>query len=202
MNTPTSSQSSGVNSDSLRDLIAKATTEEELIRLEKLLGLPPESPEPLPTSSRWHAATLGDVAGFFGVELPTVKQWRCGPNPMPGNEGAWPLDEIARWRVAKAQALVRDPGLLSELEKENLELANLRHRIKLRKEAGELVDRAAAKATIAQMFHRIRGRLQAMPEELASGMPGDLRNRLLVEIQDRMRLLLREMENWQFDDSC
>jgi hypothetical protein len=46
--------------------------------------------------------SLGKVAEFFGVAVQTVKEWRKDPS-MPGDQNAWPLDEIARWKIAKAQ---------------------------------------------------------------------------------------------------
>lgn len=51
--------------------------------------------------AKYLARTLGQVAEFFGVEVQTVKEWRKHPD-MPGKAGAWPLDEIARWKLYRA----------------------------------------------------------------------------------------------------
>ena len=58
--------------------------------------------------SRYTVKTLGEVAAFFGCALQTVKQWRTGPDPMPGRPGAFDLAEIARWRIRRAEARYPD----------------------------------------------------------------------------------------------
>jgi len=144
--------------------------------------------------------TLGDVADFFGVGLDAVKKWRSGPDPMPEKVGnRWPLDEIARWRLGRVLA----PKETSE-QRELLELRKLSAEVEakemaLRQKAAALVDRTAAIATITEMFNRVRQRLLAAPEELASALPQSLRSEFVVELKHKMNLILKEFESWSGD---
>src|SRR5579872_7047791 len=99
--TPTSTESKPSTSAgklSLRDWISQAT-EEDLADLERLVEGSITAHEGTKNATnlapggrpRFTAATLGEVAGFLGVQLQTVKEWRTGPDPMPGSEGEWPL---------------------------------------------------------------------------------------------------------------
>jgi hypothetical protein len=47
--------------------------------------------------SVYMVATMRDVAEFFGVQEQTVRQWNMRPGGIPGSQGAWPLDQIAKW---------------------------------------------------------------------------------------------------------
>jgi phage terminase Nu1 subunit (DNA packaging protein) len=51
-------------------------------------------------SKRWRVGNLAEVAEFFGVSPETVRHWRGAG--MPGQAKGWELDQIARWRVARA----------------------------------------------------------------------------------------------------
>lgn len=181
----------------MRDWISQATAE-QLADLDRLIGEDP-SPHSSEGTPRWTVRRLGEVAAFFGVQLQTVKEWRSGPDRMPGEEGAWRLDEIARWRVAKAQYTGRDPSARSALEKEKLEINVSRDRLRLRQEGGELVSRDAAKAAVQQMFHRVRGQIEPLPEQLASSVPAAARPDYLLVARERVHLVLTEMSNWQFE---
>lgn len=181
----------------MRDWIAQAT-EADLEQLEALCSAGPTDPA-RPAGERWTAKTLGDVAQFFGLALQTVKEWRVGPEPMPGNEGAWPLPEIVRWRIARLERSLRGPSTKAERELEQLDIANRRMRLKLRKESGELVDRAAAKTAVRQLFHRLRGQLQPLPEFLSTAVPAQSRADFLFDARARIQQLLTSISSWQFD---
>lgn len=178
----------------MRDWIRQAT-EEDLHDLDELLAAEAAVPK-----ERFVVATLGKVAEFLGVQLQTVKEWRTGPHPMPGTEGAWPLDEIVRWRIAKLQYTSREPQAKSALENEHLEIANARQLLKLRAEAGELVSRSAAKAAVAQLFHRLRSQLEPLPDLLATTVPAGSRGDFLVDANHRMKLFLTELANFRLEE--
>ncbi len=144
-----------------------------------------------------YVRTLGEVAEIFGVSREAVKNWRSGPDKMPGQAGAWPLWEIVRWRFAKT---VLEPQKADE-QREKLELAKLAtevqsRQLKLKREAGELVNRAAAIARVTEMFNTVRQRLLAVPEELASGLPQSVRSEMVADLKHKMNLVCKEFESW------
>jgi len=144
--------------------------------------------------------TLGEVAAFFGVATQTVKQWRSGPDPMPGASGKYDLGEITRWRFSKTVLEPRAPDERREkLELEKLEAEVQGKQLRLRREAGELVDRAAAIARVTEMFNTVRQRLLALPEELASAIPQSVRSELVAELKHKMNLVCKEFESWSGD---
>lgn len=146
--------------------------------------------------TNWTVKRLGIVAEFFNVELQTVKQWRTGANPMPGKPGAWPLDQIAQWRVERARR--NSTGSNTELERRQLEVAIARAELKLRNESGELVSREAAIAAQSQQNHAIGQRLEAIAGEVAADLPNDLRDDKRRDWQRAIRLILLEMSNGNF----
>lgn len=181
----------------MRDWINQAT-EEDLRELDALIDAGPlDTPK---DEDRFILRTLGQVAAFLGVQLQTVKEWRTGPHPMPGAEGRWPIDEIVRWRIAKLQYTSREPQAKSALENENLEISNARQLLKLRTEAGELVSRSAAKAAIAQLFHRLRSQLEPLPDLLATTVPTAHRGDFLIDANHRMKLFLTELANFRLEE--
>lgn len=151
-------------------------------------------------ADRYPDRTLGDVAAHFGVGLDTVKKWRTGPDPMPEKvKGRWPLDLIAQWRFARVMAPKESSERREELELAKLETEVESKQLALRQKAGGLVDRAAAIATITEMFNRVRQRLMAAPEELASALPQSLRADFVVELKHKVNLILKEFESWSGD---
>ena len=136
--------------------------------------------------------TLGDVAAFFGVAPDTVKKWRSRPNGMPGTPGNWRLDEIAQWKVARMGDLKPHDEKRDELEMRRLEIDVESKQLALQKKAGGLVDRAAAIATIAEMFNRVKVRLECSPYDMASRAPQAIRAEMVAEF----RLILKEFESW------
>ena len=139
-----------------------------------------------------YVKSLGEVAEVFGVSREAVKNWRSGPDPMPGRAKAWPIYEIVRWRFAKMTAPKEsaDERELLELRKLNAEVES--KELALQQKAAALVDRQAAIATITEMFNRVRQRLLAAPEELASALPQSLRSDFVVELKHKINLILKE----------
>lgn len=192
----------------MRDWIAQAS-EGDLAELDRLIAASVIDSEnethaehaPSTPHSKFTARTLGEVAAFLGVQLQTVKEWRSGPDPMPGSEGAWPLAEIVRWRFAKLQFQLREPTGSGKAARQDtqLDIRNARELLKLRHESGELISREAAKTAVRQMFHRLRGQIQPIPELLAASVPADQRADFLFDARTRVNLFLNSLANWQFD---
>jgi len=142
--------------------------------------------------------TLAQVADWFGLAHQTVKQWRS--SGCPGEEGAYDLQAIARWRVSQGrQEQAGATSRKAALEQEQLELANARLKMRLRREAGELVSRAAAKSAIRQMFARLKSQLEPLSELLAPLLPNELRADFRRDCADRVRILLQQLANWWFE---
>lgn len=206
--TPPPDQSSGSTSTpkpsaplSLADWLRQATPED----LQELQSLIDSHAAAAPGPDPYTVRTLGQVAEWFGMELQTVKQWRMLDPPMPGQEGRWNLQEIARWRMARIKADRGDGGkagasaLRQQREIEALEINNARASLKLRKESGELVSRQAARSAIRSMFNRLRAQLEPLPEQLAPLLPNDLRSDFRRDCDQRVRLLLQQIANWRFE---
>lgn len=78
----------------LHDWLASAKDEAEA---QIVMDLIAEQEATRAGKSRYTVPTLRDVAAFFGVQEQTCRQWNMRPGGIPGTQGAWPLDEIAKW---------------------------------------------------------------------------------------------------------
>lgn len=182
-------------------LASQAKTEEQIRELEELLGIEQEPLlEPASSQTGYAVSTLSAVAAFFGVSTQAVKQWRSETPPMPGQPGDYPLDEIARWRIHRAEKTHghRDTAK-SELQREKLHEEVEERRLKNLERAGRLVDRQAAKASVVQLFHRLRSRLEAFPEEVGNSLPPDLQPDVIHDWKRKIRLLEKEIDQWSLE---
>lgn len=179
----------------MRDWLETASPD-QLVELQRLIDA---SAPPAPAPRGLICRTLAEVAEWFGLELQTVKQWRS--SGCPGVEGAYDVQQIARWRVAKGQnnSPPRDLSVKQRLEEQSLELNNARLEVRLRRESGELVSRSAAKAAIQQMFARLKGQLETLPDQLAPLVAQDVRADFRLDAQTRIRTLLQQLANWRFE---
>jgi hypothetical protein len=118
-----------LNTSELEKAIRDAKTEEELSTLEQLM------------LSRFHVGSLGEVARLVGVELQTVKEWRSGPNPMPGSEGQWDIVQIFRWRCDRLKAASGGGKTqeIMELERRDLQAIVEKRELNARNARGEMM---------------------------------------------------------------
>lgn len=142
--------------------------------------------------------SMAEVASFFGISSTTIySSWKV--RGMPGSDGAYDLGEIARWYVKWQPKQGGDSGgdkTKTELECEKLEIENERRRLKLEMERGKLVLREATILEQEHVNHRIRSRLEAIPEELAASLPPELRADYLGDAKQKISLVLRELESY------
>ncbi len=76
-------------------------------------------------SAKWIAASLGEVAEFFGVSRDTVrKEWT--KRGMPGGKGSFPLSSIFRWWQVRQERDVGDGGEAVQLDDNGLVLESYR----------------------------------------------------------------------------
>lgn len=172
-----------------------AETPEDLAEVERLLAEREQSLGSGVRSNPWVVPTLGDVAQFLGVQLPTVWGWRSGANPMPGEEGNWNLSEITQWRCDRLKALganaksPEDKEIETAISREDLIKRRLANQLK----AKELVMRVAAAAKVAEMFNEARMGMEALPELLGPMLPPELRTELTIKVAQAIKLHLRKM---------
>ena len=141
------------------------------------------------------------VAVVFGVSENTVSGWRNAGLPVR-DDGKYDLAAIHKWWREREEAKNRPKASdsMSDLEKRKLQIEVDRREIQLNNERGKFVDRDAAKSTVTEMFHRVRNRLLAIPEELASSLPGDQRAGFVHDCKHRVNLVLSEMFHWKLPE--
>ena len=141
------------------------------------------------------------VAAFFDVSEETVRQWK--KQGCPETSAPYDLAEIRRWREARLKRQWANAGTdasKTELERQKLQIDNEHRLLRLRQDAGELVSREETKAEMVRMFHRLRGRLESIPEEIAASVPPALRDEVIATLRHKMRLVCKEIENWGRDN--
>ena len=156
----------------LPDLLAACDTDEDFEEYDRIEAdvIAREA-----ARGRWHVATLGDVAEFFGAALQTVKQWRMEAPPMPGVPGNYPLPEITKWR--------RDKDMQSDLaaakRQQDFELGRIQvetKQIELDREKALILDRQDVELWAATAMVELRESIMQLPEKLAASAPESLKN--------------------------
>ncbi|MHB8953342.1 MAG: hypothetical protein ACYC4U_10270 [Pirellulaceae bacterium] len=141
--------------------------------------------------------TLSDVARLFGVSGNTAKEWKNVRGMPVEPDGSFDLVAIhAWWRDRQAPKEKPAETTKIDLEKRKLSVECERRELALEEARGKLVNRDLMKAAVREMFHRVRARLQAAPEELGSGLPAEIRPGYIEEAKHRVRLILQELNSW------
>lgn len=150
--------------------------------------------------SRWVVSSMEAVAKFFGVTSTLVRRdWQN--QGMPGSKDfGYPLDEIAQWRDKRLKESV---GPVEEARKRKqiaealkAELDNRLTELRLAKEQGLMIDKESAMAEVREMFHRVRSRLEQLPQELGSTVAPEYRADFQADLKYKLQLVLKEMEGW------
>lgn len=159
--------------------------------MEEIERLLEENEQP---QRRWTAASLSEVAAFFGLSTQTVKAWRTENPACPGSDpDGWPLDAITRWRHAKLTNSDVNTAQ-KEATLESTQLANDAKRLELAKERGELLERAAVELWASQAIITFRETLMALSENLATSCPHELRSVVRAETDLTVRAALATMQ--------
>ena len=127
------------------------------------------------TREKWTAATLGEVAEFFGMALQTVKQWRMETPPMPGADGKYPLQQITQWRLSK----VSQSDLAAAKRQQDFELGRIlveSKQIELDREKALILDRQDVELFVATALVEMRETIMQLPEKLAASAPQELKD--------------------------
>lgn len=133
-----------------------------------------------------------EACRFFDVSREAFSQWRAAGMPVE-KDGSFDLLKILRWRI-KARGITTASE--QQLKCEKLEIQNAAARLKLRQQQGELVSRLAVRAAWSELCHRIRARLEAVPGEMSAVVPPAQRQEIVGEWRHKVRLILREMQEW------
>lgn len=177
-------------------MLQLAETDSDLQDLEQLRA-EHEAREAAAVDLRRVVGTLGEVAAVLGVELGTVRDWRTGANPMPGDEGRYDLVEVLLWRCDRLKA---NAGNVKSPEVRELELRQLAadvgmRELKTRKARGELVSRMVAKAATAGILNDVRVQLEAIPELIGACVPPEMRDMVVRECRQQVELICQHMSN-------
>lgn len=141
------------------------------------------------SQDKWTAATLGEVAEFFGMALQTVKQWRMETPPMPGGEGKYPLQQITQWRMEK----VSQSDLAAAKRQQDYELGRIQvetKQIELDREKGLILDRSDVELWATTAIVELREGVMQLPEMLAASAPQELKDFVRSETDRHCRDLL------------
>lgn len=167
------------------------------------------------SASEWpngrYLTGLQKVADFYELSLKTVKQWRTQGMPDRTSQG-WDLLAIIRWRDKRmallaggrvgavdrmdAPAADADKASLAEQKRVAEVISNRKKLLELQEMQGKLVDADAARAQFEQMGNAVRQRLEALPGELASSVPPEIRPDFLADATHKVRLACLEIDSW------
>ena len=114
---------------------------------------------------------------------------------MPGAEGAWPLNLIAQWRIAKAErrGLAAGDENSQALLREKMRIDIERKQLELDEQKGLLGRKDEMLADVTEAFATVRTRLEAIPGEMASSLPPEIRDATLADWRGRIRVTLKEL---------
>lgn len=153
-------------------------------------------------------ASQGHLAWVLGVSTPTIENWRKAG--MPGDRGRYSLREILAWRAARDSTPADRKERLQKIEEEAAEVKLELARLKLRREAGKLVELEAVERMLADRLLEFRQNLQAMSHNvgprLAPAMEvpdvqSILDDRIQYLLEQYSRPLPDELVSPQSDDS-
>lgn len=139
------------------------------------------------------------LASVLRVGERTIHAWRNAGMPTRGR-GEFELGEVIEWARAnvwtsKVNDSTEEGERLRAAELLKAEATAARAALRFRKEAGELIERAVAISLLCTQAAMVRTRLQAMPGEIASSFPPELRHDLMLELENKICLVLIDMRN-------
>lgn len=154
----------------LHDWLASAKDEAEA---QLVMDLIAEQEATRAGKSRYTVSTLRDVAAFFGVQEQTVRAWNMRPGGIPGEQGAWPIDEIAKWYVTwKTANTTESEAKPREIIKDQLAALELAERQK------RLVDVSEVSTWLGRVANVIRDGLTALENRYGSDAANIMRTPL------------------------
>lgn len=139
------------------------------VREHRANGMPTDS---IDAARDWYDR---NIRGGDGAATDTAKRRRDGATIDPATG-----DMSAYQRKLRAEAACKE----SDAERKRLEL---------RMQKGELVERAAVKATARKIVVAVKNRLENLPDELAMQLPPEIRPQATHDLRESVRLILVEL---------
>lgn len=150
----------------------------------------------------WIVSTYAELAEFFGVSRDTIRsEWAVW---MPGKPGRWDIREIVKARHERTMArggrgeTLEDKEVSRRTRLAEMGQAEADERIKqLRadREAGRLLPTEDVQRQIADWCVRIRTPLSALPDRMASIVPGEMKATIKKLAASQVQLVLKEAFN-------
>lgn len=147
----------------------------------------------------WIVGTYAELAEFFGVSRDTIRQeWTAW---MPGRPGRWDIREIVKARHERALArggigdTLEDKEVARRTRLAEMGQAEADERIKtLRadREAGRLLPAEDVQRQIVDWCVRIRTPLSALPDRMASIVPGEMKATIKKLAASQVQQVLKE----------
>lgn len=157
--------------------------------------------------------SINKAAAFFGVTPSTYQRWLDLGLPAKTDRG-WDLLWALRWRFRRLVEEQRGQGQgrggltdidgdksHGELTKDKLLIHNTKAMLELRKLNDELIEVSAVEAEVRSMITAVRQRLQALPGELAAGIPPELRAEFVSDAGHVVENVCRQMAAWAEDEA-
>lgn len=148
--------------------------------------------------SRWHAKTTDEVAEFLGLsDRRSVQAYFAKGCPSEKTKDGYDLQAIMLWVKANVWCKSgKDSGRLEEAEIRKAEADATLKETKVKQLIGQLISKVVVIAALSKLFNEIRARLQAIPGELASSIPPELRTDLTLDLETKINLILTGMAAW------
>lgn len=153
---------------------------------------------------RMHARTQSELAGVLGVNPRTLRDWidnqgmRCFE---PGK--GYHVPSAVQWAIANRWDVGRSKGAGDEGDAMAVAELRCKEADAAIKEAraeqilDSLVNRDSVDAAIADLLNAVRDRLKAVPEEVAGVIPERFRSDAVLDLRDRVGLIITEVDAWQ-----
>jgi hypothetical protein len=160
-------------------------------------------------------ATLSEVARQLEISTRTVESWRRRPNPLPGGQGAYDIDEIREWMVCEGLQRKEEPDFASDIGEDGdeptakkfqklqfeLEKAKTRkekalaaqHEIKAKLIDPEFVSSLEVNQFFGEFFAELRRNLLAIPVDMCAAYPTSYRAAVQKDLTNRAELFLNQM---------
>lgn len=158
-------------------------------------------------------ATLHEVARQLEISTRTVESWRRRPNPLPGRQGAYDIDEIRDWMIceglqrkepdfpededdADEPTAKKFQRLQFELEKAKARKEKAlaaQHEIKAKLIDPEFVSSLEVNQFFGEFFAELRRNLLAIPVDMCAAYPTSYRAAVQKDLTNRLELFLNQM---------
>ena len=141
------------------------------------------------------------LAEWFDCSTSIIDEWLQLGAPGKTKRG-YDIWHWGRWRYVylreRAAGRLGVPKDETKAEQERIHtiLKNHKALLELQVAQGKLISKEEALADFIQMANRVRGRLEAIPAEMVSSLPPELRADFLADATHRIRLVLQEIANW------